>query len=120
MRKQELYERRKRRVRHRLKKLRAVASLRLTVFRSNKNIYAQIVNDSTGCTIVSASTVDKTIGDDFPKAWSKLAAEKIGHLVAERALQQGIKKVFFDRGGYLFHGRVKSLADGARECGLEL
>jgi large subunit ribosomal protein L18 len=89
---------------------------RLSVFRSEKNIYAQIIDDVAGNTLVSASSVEK----DFEGAGSnKEAAKKVGRLVAERAIAKGIEEVVFDRGGYIYHGRVKELADGAREGGLK-
>ena len=88
---------------------------RLDVFRSNSNIYAQIIDDVNGVTLVSASTVEK----DFEGATSNCeAAAKVGKLIAERAKIKGIENICFDRGGYLYHGRVKALADGAREGGL--
>ncbi|EAF4917664.1 50S ribosomal protein L18 [Listeria monocytogenes] len=89
---------------------------RLNVFRSNKNIYAQIIDDVNGVTLASASNLDK----DFGSAESKVdAASKVGELVAKRASEKGITSVTFDRGGYLYHGRVKALAEAARENGLE-
>ena len=89
---------------------------RLCVFRSENNIYAQIIDDVAGNTLVSASSVEK----DFEGNGSnKEAARKVGKLVAERALQKGIEEVVFDRGGYIYHGRVKALAEGAREGGLK-
>ncbi|GLH65591.1 MULTISPECIES: 50S ribosomal protein L18 [Bacillaceae] len=90
---------------------------RLNVFRSNKHIYAQIIDDMKAVTIVSASTLDKEF--DLESTGNIEAAKKVGELVAKRALEKGIKKVVFDRGGYLYHGRVKALADAAREAGLE-
>ncbi len=88
---------------------------RLDVFRSNANIYAQIIDDVNGVTLVSASSIEK----DFEGLGSNSeAAAKVGKLVAERAKAKGIENVCFDRGGYLYHGRVKALADGAREGGL--
>jgi large subunit ribosomal protein L18 len=90
---------------------------RLNVFRSNKHIYAQIIDDMKAVTIVSASTLDKEF--DLGSTGNIEAAKKVGELVAKRALEKGIKKVVFDRGGYLYHGRVKALADAAREAGLE-
>ena len=103
---------RARRVRTRLKQV-AVGRPRLSVFRSNKNIYAQVIDDSKGVTLAAASTLE---GDD--KGADKDAAARVGKLVAERALQNGVKDVVFDRGGYIYHGRVKALADAAREAGL--
>jgi len=90
---------------------------RLNVFRSAKHIYAQIIDDEQGKTLVAASTLDKAAGIEY--GGNIEAAKKVGALVAERALEKGIKKVVFDRGGYLYHGRVKALADAAREKGLE-
>ena len=89
---------------------------RLDVFRSAKNIYAQVIDDVAGVTLVSASTAEK----DFTEyGGNKEAAKKIGQLVAERCKAKGIENVVFDRGGYVYHGRVKELADGAREGGLQ-
>ncbi len=88
---------------------------RLSVFRSAKNIYAQIINDVTGTTLVSASSVEK----DFGVGGNKEAAEKVGELIGKRALEKGIEAVVFDRGGYLYHGRVQKLAEGARKSGLK-
>ena len=90
---------------------------RLTVFRSNKQIYAQVIDDTTGTTIVSASTLDKDI--EVENGGNKAAAKVVGESVAKKALEKGISEVAFDRGGFLFHGRVKELADGAREAGLK-
>ena len=89
---------------------------RLNVFRSKANIYAQIIDDVTGNTLVAASTVEKAFEGNGGNCE---AAKKIGAVVAERALQKGIEEVVFDRGGYIYHGRVKALADGAREAGLK-
>ncbi|MEJ5962498.1 50S ribosomal protein L18 [Pedobacter immunditicola] len=88
---------------------------RLSVFRSNKGIYAQIINDVTGTTLVSASSLSKDFAGNGSKSEQSIA---VGKLVAEKAIAAGIKEVVFDRNGYLYHGRVKSLADGAREAGL--
>jgi large subunit ribosomal protein L18 len=93
---------------------------RLSVFRSARHVYAQIVDDTAGATLVTASTVEKTFREQ-PKAENKRsAATQIGKLIAQRALDKGIKKVVFDRNGFLYHGRIKALSDGAREGGLEL
>ncbi len=92
---------------------------RLAVFRSNNNIYAQIINDVAGVTLVSACTLDKDLKKEIPSGGSKGAAQKVGIALAKRALTKGVKEVVFDRGGYLYHGRVKALADGAREGGLK-
>ena len=89
---------------------------RLIVFRSNANIYAQIIDDVNGVTLVSASTIEKTFEGATGNAE---AAKKVGQLVAERALAKGIDTVVFDRGGYVYHGRVAALAEGAREGGLK-
>ena len=92
---------------------------RLAVFRSEAHIYAQVIDDVAGATVVSASTVDKVGEGEKPKGGNVAAAKAIGKLVAERAKEKGIKSVVFDRGGYQYHGRVKALADAAREAGLE-
>jgi large subunit ribosomal protein L18 len=92
---------------------------RLNVFRSLSQIYAQVIDDKTGNTIVSASTLDSEIKSKIGFGGNKAAAKEVGKLVAEKAVQKGIKKVVFDRGGYLYHGRVKELAEAAREAGLE-
>lgn len=90
---------------------------RLNVFRSNKNIYAQLIDDVSGTTLASASTVDKEI--NLESTSNTEAAKQVGQLIAKRAQDKGFKSVVFDRGGYLFHGRVKALAESAREAGLE-
>ena len=90
---------------------------RLSVHRTNKQIYAQIIDDIQGVTLASASSLDKDLG--LKKGSDKAAAAQVGKLVAERALKAGVKKVQFDRGNYLYHGRVKSVAEGAREGGLD-
>ncbi len=92
---------------------------RLAVFRSNKHIYAQIIDDVKGHTLVAASTLDKELREKLQKTWNKEAAREVGKLIGKRALEKGIKKVVFDRGGFKYHGRIKELADGAREAGLE-
>ncbi len=89
---------------------------RLCVFRSNKHIYAQIVNDVEAATIVSASTLDESV--KLEKSWDIGAAREVGKLIAERAKEKGIADVVFDRGGYIYHGRVAAVADAAREAGL--
>ena len=89
---------------------------RLCVFRSLKNISAQIIDDSNGKTLVSASTLDKEI---TIKASNKASAKQVGELIAKRAQDKGIKSVVFDRGGYIYHGKVKELAEAAREAGLQ-
>ncbi len=92
---------------------------RLSVFRSNKHIHAQIIDDSKRCTLVAASTVEKELRAKLKNGGDKAAAEMVGKLVAERAQKAGIKQVVFDRGGYLFHGRVRALAEAARSGGLD-
>ena len=89
---------------------------RLNVFRSAQHIYAQVIDDTAGTTLICASTVEKEFNS---KGGNKLAAREIGRLIAQRAKEIGISNVVFDRGGYLYHGRVKELADGAREGGLK-
>ena len=92
---------------------------RLSVFRSNKNMYAQVIDDAAGKTLVAASTVEKDVKAELSKTNDTEAAAYVGKLVAKRALDAGIKEVVFDRGGYLYHGKVKALTDAAREAGLE-
>ncbi|WP_436642032.1 50S ribosomal protein L18 [Microbaculum sp. FT89] len=92
---------------------------RLSVHRSSKNIYAQVIDDAAGRTLASASTMEKDLRGTLKTGADRAAAEAVGKLVAERAVEAGIKQVVFDRGGYLYHGRVKALADAAREVGLE-
>jgi large subunit ribosomal protein L18 len=92
---------------------------RLSVYRSLRHIYAQIIDDIEGHTMVSASTKDTSFRKEFPETMNKEAARRIGELLARRALEKGIETVVFDRGGYLYHGRVKALAEGAREQGLK-
>jgi large subunit ribosomal protein L18 len=91
---------------------------RLNVYRSLNHIYTQIIDDATGATIASASTVAKK-GVETKAGGNVEAAKEVGKLIAERAQEKGVKKVVFDRGGYLYHGRIKALADAAREAGLE-
>ena len=92
---------------------------RLAVFRSNNHMYAQIIDDVAGNTIVSASTVQKDVKDGLAKTNNIEAASKLGEVIAKRALDNGIKTVVFDRGGYIYQGKVKALAEAAREAGLE-
>ncbi|MBA4172186.1 MAG: 50S ribosomal protein L18 [Hyphomicrobium sp.] len=112
-----LFNRRSMRVRRTLK-ARASGRPRLSVFRSSQHIYAQVIDDAAGKTIAAASTMEKDLKGALKTGADKAAAAAVGKLVAERALKAGIKDVVFDRGGYLFHGRVKALADAARESGL--
>lgn len=110
------------RVRNKIRKdARKNNKLRLSVFRSGKHIYGQIINDNEGVTLLSVSTVQKDVKDNSKlKSFSTTeAAEKVGKLIAEKAKAQGIKEVIFDRGPYLYHGRVKALADSARANGLK-
>ena len=92
---------------------------RLAVFRSNNHVYAQVIDDVAGKTLVSASTLEKDIKAELKNTDDTDAATKVGEVVAKRALEKGIKTVVFDRGGYIYHGKVKALADAAREAGLE-
>jgi large subunit ribosomal protein L18 len=92
---------------------------RLAVFRSARHIYAQIIDDVAGNTLVAASTLDEALKGSEGHGGNKVAAKAVGRLVAVKALENGISQVVFDRGGYLYHGRVKELADGAREGGLQ-
>ena len=93
---------------------------RLAVFRSNNHMYAQIIDDSVGNTIVAASTVEKSIKEALEQTDNVDAAAYVGKVVAERALEKGIKTVVFDRGGFIYQGKVQALADAAREAGLEI
>jgi large subunit ribosomal protein L18 len=93
---------------------------RLNVFRSLHHIYAQVIDDVAGSTLVSASTIDKEVAEQVAGKKKQEQAAIVGKIIAQRALDSGIKEVVFDRGGYLYHGRIKALADGAREGGLKL
>jgi len=106
--------RRAQRVRTHLKKV-ANGRPRLSIFRSAKNIYAQVIDDERGVTLAAASSLE---GEKKIKGSDKDAAAKVGALVAQRAIEKGVKDVVFDRGGHIFHGRIKALADAAREAGL--
>ena len=110
--------RRKQRVRTKLA-LRRNGRVRLSVHRSGKHIYAQIIDDVKGHTLVAASTLQKDVVASLKSSANIEAAKAVGRHVAERALALGVSEVVFDRGGYLFHGRVKALADSAREAGLQ-
>jgi|SRR5579875_3177157 len=109
--------RKKRHARVRAKLSGTSARPRLNVFRSNKHIYAQLIDDTKGVTLVSASTLDKELS--LESTSNIEAAQKVGELVAKRAVEKGISSVVFDRGGYLYHGRIQALADAARENGLQ-
>ena len=112
-----LYKKRKKRNRNALKK-KSNARLRLSVFRSSRHIYSQIIDDVQGTTITAASSLESNIKKQFKNCGTKEVATIVGKLIAEKAIKQGVKKVVFDRGGYIYHGRVKNLADAAREGGL--
>jgi large subunit ribosomal protein L18 len=114
----DLFARRQRRSRAQLRR-KAVGRPRLTVFRSSKHIYAQVIDDTKGATVAAASTVDKGLQGKLKTGADIGAAKEVGKLIAERAIAAGVKEVVFDRGAYLFHGRVKALADAAREGGLQ-
>ena len=108
-------ERTRRHIRVRRKISGSAECPRLCVFRSNANIYAQIIDDVAGVTLVSASTLDKEVTE---KHANKAAAKQVGSLIAKRAIEKNIKTVVYDRGGYIYHGIVKELAEAAREAGL--
>ena len=114
--KRELFQKRRLRVRNKLRKL-AAGRPRLSVHRSNKNISVQLIDDVNGRTLASASSLEKDLGVVGKN--DVAAATKVGSAIAERAKAAGVEDVFFDRGGFLFHGRVKALADAAREGGLK-
>jgi large subunit ribosomal protein L18 len=114
----DLSQRRQRRVRAQIRR-KAIGRPRLTVFRSSKHIYAQVVDDNRGATVAAASSVDHDLKGKLKTGADKAAAVEVGKLIASRAIAAGIKEVVFDRGAYLFHGRVKALADAAREGGLQ-
>jgi large subunit ribosomal protein L18 len=114
----ELFARRQSRVRHRLTTT-AGGRPRLSVFRSSKHIYAQVIDDARGLTLAAASSLDKGLRDGLKTGADKDAAAAVGKLIAERAKAAGVTTVVFDRGAYLYHGRVKALADAAREAGLK-
>ncbi|MDZ3838768.1 MAG: 50S ribosomal protein L18 [Rhodospirillales bacterium] len=113
----ELFERRRWRIRRKLVGV-AKDRPRLSVFRSNKHIYAQVIDDRAGRTVAAASTLDTTLKSASASGADVDAAQQVGKLLAERALAAGVTTVVFDRGGYRYHGRVKALADAAREAGL--
>jgi len=113
-----LMDRRKMRVRRTLQKHNVAGRPRLSVFRSSKNIYAQIIDDNNGVTVAAASSLEADLKKSLKTGADVDAAAVIGKMVAERAIKAGIKEVVFDRGPYIYHGRVKALADAARENGL--
>ena len=112
-----LHNRRKNRNRKALK-ARSYGKLRLTVFRSSKHIYGQIIDDKEGITITSASSLEARVNKQFKNCGNKETASFVGKLIAEKAITKGIKNVVFDRGGYIYHGRIKNLAEAARDGGL--
>ena len=114
---QDLRERRRERLRFQLRQ-KSNGRPRLSVFRSSKHIYAQVIDDSQGRTLAAASSLDKALREALKTGADKAAAVAVGKLLAERAAAAGVKNVVFDRGAYLYHGRVKALADAAREGGL--
>lgn len=114
----ELFERRRQRTRSKLRKT-SKGQLRLSVHRSSRHIYAQVIDDVAGKTLAAASTLDAGFKSATSKTADIAAASAVGKLVAERAKAKGIEAVVFDRGGYIFHGRVKALAEAAREAGLK-
>ena len=114
-----LFERRRRRVRVQIRKV-SGGRPRLSVFRSNKHIYAQVIDDSRGVTLAAASTLDKALAGEVKTGADKGAATRVGALIAERARAAGVAEVVFDRGGCRYHGRVKALAEAAREGGLSM
>ncbi len=111
--------RKRRHVRVRKKVRGLTARPRISVFKSSKHIYAQIIDDEKGITLVSSSTLEKEIMDNFKHGGNRDAAKKVGELLARRALEKGVRQVVFDRSGYPYHGRLSALADSAREVGLE-
>jgi large subunit ribosomal protein L18 len=113
----QMHVRRTARVRLALRR-KAGGRVRLSIFRSSKHIYAQIIDDAAGKTLAAASSLDKEVKSGGTKGADLVAAKAVGELVAKRAIAAGVKEVAFDRGGYRYHGRVRALADGAREGGL--
>ena len=92
---------------------------RLAVFRSNKHMYAQLIDDATGCTLAAASTMEAEIASKLETTSNIAAAQAVGEAIAKKAIEKGITEAVFDRGGYVYHGKVKALADAAREAGLQ-
>lgn len=113
----EIRRKKHRRIRYRLSGTAQIP--RLCVFRSDSHMYAQIVDDSAGHTLVSASTLQAEVKEGLTHTNNLEAAAKVGEVIGKRAVEKGIKKVVFDRGGFLYHGKIKALADAAREAGLE-
>ena len=113
----EIREKKHRRIRHHLNG--TATTPRLAVFRSNKHMYAQIIDDTVGNTLVSASTLQKDVKAELEKTNNVDAAAYLGKVIAEKALEKGIKEVVFDRGGFIYQGKIAALAEAAREAGLE-
>lgn len=113
----DLRQRRRERLRYQLRQ-KSVGRPRLSVFRSGKHIYAQVIDDTAGRTLAAASSLDATLREELRTGADRQAAGAVGKLVAERALAAGVTRVVFDRGAYIYHGRVKALAEAAREGGL--
>lgn len=113
----QLFKRRQKRARHQIRK-NGGGRVRLSVFRSSKNIYAQVIDDARGVTLASASSLDQDLSGKLKTGADTAAAKAVGLLLATRAKAAGVSEIVFDRGGYIYHGRVKALADGAREGGL--
>ena len=113
----EIRQKKHRRLRHHLNG--TAATPRLAVFRSNKHMYAQIIDDVAGKTLVSASTLQKDVKAELQNTDDVAAAAYLGTVIGKKAIEAGIEKVVFDRGGYIYHGKVKALADAAREAGLK-
>jgi large subunit ribosomal protein L18 len=118
MKPRKLFERRQRRTRFNVKRL-GIGTPRLSVFRSGKHVYAQIIDDAEGRTLAAASSIEKDLRGRLKTGADREAAAAVGRAVAERAVKAGVSQVVFDRGGYVYHGRVKALADAAREGGLK-
>jgi len=113
-----LFDRRRQRVRNQLQKA-ATGRVRLSVHRTGKNIYAQVIDDRSGKTLAAASSLDGELKERVKSGANIEAAREVGTLIAKRATEAGVGKVLFDRGGFLYHGRIKALADAAREGGLD-
>jgi len=111
--------RKRRHIRVRKKINGTVSKPRIAVFRSEKHIYVQLIDDTQGVTLLSASSREILVSGEVKKTWNKEAAKIVGKKIAEKALEKGIAEVTFDRGGYRYHGRIKELADGARAAGLK-
>lgn len=115
----QLYRRRRQRIRNKIRKNNK-GRVRLSVHRTNKHIYAQVIDDESGKTLAAVSSLEKVLRGELGSGSTLGAAQRVGALIAERAAAAGIKEVIFDRGGFLYHGRVRAVAEGAREGGLNL